>query len=395
MIMKTSAKHPPRILRHALNLQDFERLVRHRLPNSVYRYVEGGADDEDAVRHNRRAFEAWRMVPHILRDVAARSQKVTLFGREYAMPVIVAPMGASAVVGYDADNAMAAAAKRANIPFVLSANSITPIEELARTYPAAWFAAYQQPDEGNIRDMCLRIADSGLSLYMLTVDVPVGSNRETNVRTGYSMPLRINPKLALDGILHPRWLLGTGARTLSRRGIPRIANIDPVARPTIFSKSQGTIIGHAAFSWRQAELVRKYWKGPFVVKGLMAPEDARLAREIGVDGVVVSNHGGRQLDSAISPIEALQAVKDESGSMTVLADSGFRRGTDILKGMALGADAVMIGRPFLFAAALAQEFGVRRAIALIARELDIDMALCGITSPMDMTPQMLMRPGVP
>jgi len=375
--------------RRALNLGDFEDLVRRRLPKAVYRYVEGGADDGDAVRHNRRAFEAWRIVPRVLRDVSACSAAVTLFGRTYALPVAVAPMGASAVVGYDADNAMARAAHAANIPFVLSANAITPMEELARACPGAWFAAYQQPDEANIRDMCLRIADAGLSLYMLTVDVPVASNRETNIRTGYAMPLRLSPRLVRDAVLHPRWLLGTGLRTLRRRGVPCIANIDPVRKPTIFSKTQGTVTGHAAFSWRQAELVRRYWKGPFVLKGILSPEDARLAREMGADGVVVSNHGGRQLDSAVAPIDMIRAVRQQSGDMTVLADSGFRRGSDVLKAAALGADAVLIGRPFLYAAALGGEGAVRRAIALMARELAIDLALCGAENLAAMTPDML------
>lgn len=379
------------IPRDALNLEDFERLVRRRLPRSVFGYVEGGADDGDACRHNRDIFRAIRMIPRVLGDVSNRTQQTTLFGQQYSAPFIVAPMGASAVVGYDADNAMARAAKNAGIPFVLSANSITPLEELARTYPQAWFAAYQSPDERNIQDMCLRVANAGLSLYMLTVDVPVESNRENNARSGYTMPLRLSRRLCLDAACHPRWTLGTMLRTWRHRGMPRISNADPHTRPTIFSKNTGAITGYPSFSWRHAEMIRRHWKGPFVLKGILSPQDAKLARDIGADGIVVSNHGGRQLDSAVSPIEMLEAVRAESGTMTVLADSGFRRGTDILKGMALGADGIMIGRPFLYAAVLGGEHAVAYAIARLQRELDIDMALLGINAPQNADLDMLLQ----
>ena len=366
------------LLRHALNLDDFERMVEHRLPRAVFGYVAGGAESGSTQRHNREVFDRWRFVTRILRDVSRRSTATTLFGRTYAAPFAIAPMGASAVVGYDADNRMARAAREANIPFILSANSITPLEELARINSDAWFAAYQQPEPDNIRAMCDRVAAAGFGVFMLTVDVPVGSNRENNIRNGYTMPLRPTPRLALDGLRHPRWLAGTGLRTIVRRGIPAITNIDPVARPSIFSRSLGGVTGHAAFSWEQAELIRRHWAGKFVLKGILSKEDARIARETGVDGVVVSNHGGRQLDGAVSPMEVLSEIRAESGDMTVFADSGFRRGTDVLKALALGAHCVLIGRPFLFAAALAGEAGVEHAIKLLSKEIDTDLALLGL-----------------
>ncbi|MDF3625495.1 alpha-hydroxy acid oxidase [Brytella acorum] len=381
----------PSSLRHALNLEDYERLVRRRLPRSVFGYVEGGADDGEACRHNREVFRSIRMIPKVLVDVSTRTQETTLFGQTYSAPFLVAPMGASSIVGYDADNSMARAARAARIPFVLSANSITPIEEMARTYPGAWFAAYQSPDARKIEDMCLRVADAGLSLYMLTVDVPVASNRENNVRTGYTMPFRMSKRLGFDVLRHPRWALGTMLRTMRHRGLPRISNVDPIARPSIFSRNIGAVTGHAGFSWRHAEQIRRCWKGPFVLKGILSPGDARLAREIGADGIVVSNHGGRQLDSAVSPVDVLQAIRAEAGTMTVLADSGFRRGTDILKGLALGADGILIGHPFLFAAALGGERAVTQAISRLKTEIDIDMALLGVNMPEDITEDMILR----
>ncbi|MCQ8240395.1 alpha-hydroxy acid oxidase [Rhizosaccharibacter radicis] len=392
---RASGSRPPRALRGVLNLEDFERHVRARLPRAVYGYVSGGAEDDLSYRNNREVFRRWHLVTRILRDVSARDQGVTLFGRRYASPFAVAPMGASAVVAFDADNRMARAARAANIPFVLSANAITPMEELSRAAPGSWFAAYQRPEADNIRDMCARVAAAGYDVFMLTVDVPVGSNRENNLRSGYTMPLRVSPRLTIDALRHPRWLGGTAARTVLRRGIPAISNIDPVDHPSIFSRKLTAVTGHASFSWAQAELIRRHWKGAFVLKGLLSADDARLARELGADGIVVSNHGGRQLDTSASPMEVLPAIKAESGGMTVLADSGFRRGTDVLKALALGADAVLIGRPFLYASALAGEAGVAHAIRLLRKEIDVDMALLGLRELGEASPGMLRHRDAP
>lgn len=379
-----------RLLNQVLNLDDFESLVRRRLPRAIYGYVAGGAESGAACRNNRDVFAQWRLVTRVLRDVSTRDQAVTLFGRRYAAPFAIAPMGASAVVGYDADNRMARAARAANVPFVLSANSITPMEEIASQNPDAWFAAYQQPDAQNIQEMCARVEAAGVTVFMLTVDVPVGSNRENNIRSGYTMPLRLTPRLTLDGLAHPRWLAATAMRTIVKRGMPTIANIGPRNHPTIFSRTLGGVTGHASFSWQQAELIRRHWPGRFVLKGLLSQHDARIARESGIDGIVVSNHGGRQLDTAAAPIEVLADIKAESGDMTIFIDSGFRRGTDVLKALALGADCVLVGRPFLFAAALAGQVGVEHAIRLLMKEIDIDLALLGLSGIGDVSPDILL-----
>jgi len=376
-----SGKRPYRerwLQKQALDIEAFQRLVKSRLPWAVYGYVLNGSEDNQALENNRAVFRNWHMITRVLRDVSQRSQAVTLFGHRYAGPFGIAPMGSAAIIAYDGDNRMARAAKAANIPFVLSANSITPMEEVVRHNPDLWFAAYQSAEPRKIERMVARVADTGINVFMLTVDVPVGSNRQQDARSGYSMPLRLKPRLVLDGMSHPGWLAGTLARTLINRGMPAISNVEADERIGLFSRKVRRITGHAAFDWKRAELVRKLWKGPFVIKGLLSAEDARIARESGIDGIVVSNHGGRQLDAAVSPMEMLQDIKRESGNMTVIADSGFRRGTDVLKALALGADSVLIGRPFIYAAALAGEPAVRHAIALLAREIDIDLALLGL-----------------
>ena len=365
--------------RQILNLNDFDPVARSFLPRAIYGYVAGGADDSATVQHNLEALSRLKMIPRVLRDVSTCSQQITLFGRRYNSPFMIAPMGASAVVGRDADNAMARAAKNAGIPYALSANAITPMEEIGRSYPDCWFAGYQKPDTENIDAMLGRVEGAGFSAYMLTADVAVGSNRENNKRNGYTMPFRPTARLVADMACHPSWLLKVGLGTYRQRGIPRISNIDPQARPSIFSREINAVTGYPSFSWKHAEFIRNRWKGAFIIKGVLSADDARIAKELGADGIVVSNHGGRQLDCAVSPVEVLSEIRNASGTMTVLVDSGFRRGTDIIKALALGADGVMIGRPFLYAAALGGEAYIRHAIGLLQREIHTDMCLMGAT----------------
>ncbi len=385
-----AARRRVRTLGKALELEDFERLAKDRLPHAVYAYVANGAEDMATLRENRAQFGARKFVTRVLRDVSERDAGRTVFGRRWSAPFAIAPMGAAAVVGFDADNRMARAAAEADIPFVLSANSITPLEELHRTNPDAWFAAYQSPDHEKIRRMIDRVGRAGFDTYLLTVDVPVGSNRQGEKRAGYSMPLRATPRLALDGITHPEWLVGTAARTFRKRGVPVISNVEPAGGPSILTRDVSFIGGHASFSWDEVALIRSLWPGRFVLKGILSPDDARIAREHGCDGIVVSNHGGRQLDGAASPLEVLAEVKAVSGEMTVIADSGFRRGTDVLKALALGADLVLIARPFLFASVVAGEEGVAHAIRLLKREIDIGLALLGLARVDDVTSSVLL-----
>jgi L-lactate dehydrogenase (cytochrome) len=379
------------VLKGVLDLGDYQRLAKSRLPRAVYGYVANGVEADVARDDNRKSFQDWRMVTRVLRDVSRRTQATELFGHRYAAPFGIAPMGAAAVVAYDADNRMARAAAAANIPFVLSANSITPMEELVGNNPNAWFASYQSPEPEKVEAMVERVARAGIKVYVVTVDVPVSSNREDDKRAGYSMPLRPTPRLTWDGLTHPRWLIGAAGRTVLRRGIPVISNLEATGGVSLLSRKVATIAGHSDFTWKSAELIRKFWKGPLVIKGLLSSEDAKIARESGVDGIVVSNHGGRQLDGAVSPMDVLPEIKAQSGDMAVLIDSGFRRGTDVLKALALGADFVLIGRPFLFAAVLAGEAGVQHGISLLSKEIDIDQALLGLGDIADVTTAMLRK----
>ncbi|HJS86959.1 MAG TPA: alpha-hydroxy acid oxidase [Acetobacteraceae bacterium] len=367
-----------RRLRRILDLDDFQRVARRHLPRAIHGYVANGSEDETSLATNRAAFLDYRLVPRVLVGVGERDQRTTLLGRHCAAPFGIAPMGGSAAVTYDGDVRMARAAAQCGIPFVLSGNSIIPMEEVARNCPGAWFASYQSPTTKAIEGMVERVAAAGFSTFVSTVDVPVGSNREKDRRAGFTQPIRLNPKLIRDGLAHPNWVVSTAARTLLKRGVPRIENLEYDGGPSLFSRTVTKIAAHAELCWDHVRLIRRLWKGPFVVKGILSREDARIARDHGVDGIVVSNHGGRQLDRAASPLHVLPDIVGAAGDMTVMIDSGFRRGTDVLTALALGADFVFIGRPFLFAAAVAGEAGVLHAIDLLSKEIDRDMALLGL-----------------
>ncbi|HWB48268.1 MAG TPA: alpha-hydroxy acid oxidase [Stellaceae bacterium] len=386
---RTAADRAARRHRKMLDLEDFERAVRRRLPRAVYGYVAHGSETETTLRGNRAAFDRWRLVTRILVGVERRSSKITLFGHEYNQPFGIAPMGGSALVAYDGHNAMARAAAKANIPFILSANSIIPLEEVAKVNPQAWFAAYQSPNRDAIDGMVDRVARAGFKVLAVTADVPKGSNREFDARAGFSFPIRPHARLVFDVLTHPRWLFGTLARTFLRRGIPDIVNLEPDGGPNLFSTQVKSIAAHEALNWEHVRIMRDRWQGPFVVKGVLSCDDVALARKIGVDGVILSNHGGRQLDHAVSPLDILAAAIAAAGDMTVMIDSGFRRGTDVIKALALGARAVFVGRPFLFAAALDGEAGVDHAIALLAEEIDTDLALLGRRTVADLKPDLL------
>ena len=369
----------PRALRGILALDDFEAPARRYLPRPMYGYVSGGAETNASLRGNRAAFDELAFVPRVLVNVAGRTQKTTLFGRTYAAPFGFAPMGGSSMAAYQGDLVLARAAAEANIPMIMSGASLTTLEQLKQDGHTAWFQAYLPGETEPITQLVERVARAGFDTLVLTVDVPVGANRENNVRSGFNRPLRPTLRLAWDSILRPRWLFGMFVRTLLLHGMPHFENMGPRV-PLITRTGERDRGQRDQLSWPYIELMRRLWQGRLVVKGILAKEDARIARESGVDGIIVSNHGGRQLDGAVAPLRVLPGIVAQAGGMTVMMDSGIRRGTDVLKALALGAQFVFVGRPFLYAAAIGGEAGVRHAIRLLRDEIDRDMALIGITT---------------
>ncbi len=386
------AEKAPRNLRGFLSLEDFERAAERHLPRMLHGFVSGACETDASLRDNRDAFADWGFVPRVLVDTSGRETVTELLGRRYAAPFGIAPMGASALSAYRGDIAFARAAAAAAIPMILSASSLIPMEEVRAEGPTAWYQAYLPGDPGRIEPLVDRVAAAGFDTFVLTVDVPVSANRENNVRNGYSLPLRPTPGLAWQGITHPRWLFGTALRTLLNHGMPHFENMDAYRGPPVLSRDLQRAFGQRdGLSWEHLELIRHRWPGHLVLKGVMSPEDARIARESGVDGVIVSNHGGRQLDGTASPLRVLPAVAAEAGGMAVMLDGGIRRGTDVLKALALGAHFVFVGRPFLCAAAVRGEPGVRHAITLLWEELQRNMAMLGVCDPARMGPEFLLR----
>ncbi len=386
--MKIGAK-----LQHILSLEDFEPAAKRHLPRPIFGFVSGAAETNATLRDNRDAFTEWGFVPRVLRDVSQRSQATALFGRACAAPFGIAPMGISALMAYRGDLVLARAAATDNIPMIMSGSSLIRLEDVVKENPAAWFQAYLPGEPDRILALVERVERAGFETLVLTVDTAASANRENNVRSGFSTPLRPSLRLAWDGVTRPRWLLDTALRTLLRHGMPHFENSYATRGAPIFSGRVERDFGaRDHLNWHHLELIRKHWPGKLVVKGLLHAGDAVTARDSGADGIIVSNHGGRQLDGAVSPLRVLpEIVAALGGDYPVMMDSGVRRGTDVLKALALGAKFVFVGRPFIYAASIAGESGVRHAIRLLADEIRRDMGLLGINALRELNPDHLVK----
>jgi len=369
----------PTRLAKFLCLDDFEISAQRKLPRQIFGYYAGAAETNQSREANRALFKQYAFVPRVLVNVSVRSQRKSLFGHVYDAPFGIAPMGLAGLSTFDGDVVLAQSGAFENIPAIASATSLAPLERIADEGQSRWFQSYLPGEDARIEAMVDRVESAGFEHFILTADVPVAANRENNVRAGFSIPLTPSLRLAWDGLTHPRWLLKTWFATYYKYGVPHFENMDAFRGPPILSRNVVRAIGaRDQLAWRHVSLIRKRWKKKLIIKGILAPEDARLAREHGADGIIVSNHGGRQLDGAASALHVLSEIKHMTGDFTVMVDGGFRRGSDVLKALALGADFVFLGRPFMFAAAAAGLEGVRHAIQLLKAEIDRDMAMLGL-----------------
>ncbi|AJX34754.1 alpha-hydroxy acid oxidase [Burkholderia oklahomensis] len=384
---------PPRVLQDVLSLHDFEAKARRVLPRPIFGYVSGAAEDNRTRDDNRAVFDEYGFVTRVLCDVSQRQQAVELFGQRFASPFGIAPMGIHALSVYRGDVVLAHAAQRAGIVSIMSGSSLIPLEEVAAAAPGTWFQAYLPGDASRIRALLERVARAGYRTLVITVDIPVSANRENNVRTGFSTPLRPSLRLFWDGLTRPSWLLGTFARTLLKHGMPHFENSFATrGAPILSANVLRDFSARDHLNWTHVRQIRRQWTGDLVIKGILSVEDAVIAREAGADGIILSNHGGRQLDGASSPMRILRdVVQTVGGDYPVMIDSGFRRGSDVLKALALGARMVFVGRPFNYAAAVAGEAGVAHAIRLLQEEVDRNMAMLGANGCGQLTPDMLIR----
>ena len=379
-------------LRDVLSLDDFETAARKHLPRPIFGYVAGAVETDWSLNDNRAAFAEFGFVPRMLVDVSKRSQQTTLFGKKYATPFGISPLGISALYAYRGDLVLAAAAQAANIPMIMSSSSLIRLEDVATESKSAWFQAYLPGDVPDITALIDRVARAGFEVLVVTVDSQVAGNRENNIRTGFSTPLRPSLRLAWDGLTHPRWLFGTLLRTLLRHGMPHFENNyarrgAPIISPNVLRDYSDR--GH--LTWEHFRLIRRLWKGPLVIKGILDQADAIASRDAGADGIIVSNHGGRQLDGAVAALRVLPGIAAACPEIPVMIDGGVRRGTDVLKALALGAKCVFVGRPFGYAAAIAGAAGVNHAIGLLSAEVDRDMAMLGIPDLQELGPGQLTR----
>ncbi len=382
-------------IENAVNLDDLRRLARRRLPRVAFDFIEGGVEDERCLEANQASFARQRLLPRYLVDISGRDQAAALFGHSYASPFGIAPTGLAALFRPGADLMLAEAAAAANIPFIMSGASTASIEAAARVAPAhTWYQLYAARDNAISEDLIRRARDAGLNALVLTVDVPVSSKRERNMRNGFELPLRLKWAKSLEALTHPLWI----ARYL-RHGMPRFENWASYVEPGADAKAIAAFVARqipCSVTWRDLETFRRLWPRHLVVKGILHPDDAVRAAEIGVDGIVVSNHGGRQLDQAPAPLEVLPAICAAAGDkLTVMLDSGVRRGADILTALCLGARFVFVGRATLYGAAAGGLAGVHKAIGILRKEIDLVMGQIGCPRLEALGPGFLLQPAAP
>ncbi len=389
---KRTAPPVPPNLQGFLSLHDFEKAAARHLPRMLHGYLAGGVETDWSLTDNRRAFAEWGFVPRVLTDARARNTKATLFGREYDAPFGIPPMGSAALLAYRGDIALAQAARAKNIPYILSASSLIKMEDVAKANPDAWYQAYLPGEPARIEPLVDRVIAAGFKTFVLTVDVQVSSNRENNIRNGYTIPLKPTFRLFWQGATHPAWAFGTWFKTLQNHGMPHFENMDAGRGPPILSRDLERAFGaRDGLSWPHLELIRRRFPGKLLIKGVLHPDDVVRAKQIGVDGFMVSNHGGRQLDGAVSGLRMLPEIVKVAGDCPVIYDGGIRRGTDVMKAYALGAQFCFVGRPMLCAAAVRGQPGVERAIDLLQEEIHRDLALIGVNTMDALGPELLMK----
>ncbi len=364
----------------AHNIADLRSLARSRMPKVIFDYLDGGADDEVTLERNRTAFDSYAINGHMLIDVADVSTETEILGQKIGSPIILSSTGANRMFHTDGELAAARAASNAGTIFATASTATTSLEDVAAASSGQkWFQLYPWKDRQVMKDHMKRCAQAGYSTMVLTVDCATAGNRERDFYNGFSFPMKLSPRRILDGLLHPAWSWDyLTSETLS---FPNVSDLFEAAGDVSSIVQWFGDQLDSSFTWRDAAEIRSAWDGPFVVKGITCVSDAEQAIEIGASAIVVSNHGGRQLDHAPSTLGVLPEIATAVGHRAeILLDSGIRRGTDIIKALALGAKAVLIGRPYLYGLGAGGQAGVERSIEILTSELVRDMKLMGVTN---------------
>ena len=366
-----------------LEAEDYRTAARRYLPRVLFEYMDRGSERETALRLGRAALDRLRIVPSVLTDASDCDLSCNVLGETLPTPLIVAPTAIAGMIRPGGEARIASAATRLGIPVCLATQSIVPIETVARAGRGnVWFQLYVWQDRKRTLELLERVKAAGVETLVITVDTAVQPLRHYNRRNGFSMGFRATPRSVLDIASHPRWAWNALLRPLLRgRGIPDFPHYPEYLRPAVLRPRQDPSVRLARdVTWQDIEHLRVVWKGKLVLKGILSPEDVIRARRIGIDGVVVSTHGARNLDSAPAVADVLPSLADEAGNMTVIADSGIRQGSDVFKLLALGADAVMVGRLPLYGLAAGGAEGVERILNMLLDELRVTMGLSGQTA---------------
>jgi L-lactate dehydrogenase (cytochrome) len=367
-----------RRLSRAASVRDLRLIARKRLPRGVFDYIDGGAEDELTLRRNAEAFRRLEFRPRVLRDVGAVDTSTTLLGRPVPVPLVLAPTGFTRIASPGGELDVARAAARAELPYTLSTMGTRSIEEVAAVSSGRkWFQVYVWRDRGMMKEMLARAAAAGYEAIVITVDTAVLGRRERDVRHGFTLPPRLGPGTLLDGALHPGWTWDfVRAEPITFANITGTGVPDGAEAVNLAEYINGQF--DPALSWRDLDWFRSAWDGPIVLKGIQSADDARLAADAGVEAIALSNHGGRQLDGSPPPAELIAPVADAIGDRAeIICDGGIRRGSDIVKAVALGARACMIGRAYLYGLGAAGERGVDHVLALLESDIRRTMALTG------------------
>ncbi|MBG92565.1 MAG: alpha-hydroxy-acid oxidizing enzyme [Chloroflexi bacterium] len=379
-----------RRLQSVANVSDLRTISKRRLPGGVFDYIDGAAEDELTLQRNSAAFQDVEFKPRVFRDVSSISLKSTLFGKELDFPLVMAPTGFGRIANSQGELAVARAADRAGIPYTLSTLGTRSIEEIAAVSQGRkWFQVYVWRDRELVREMLERAIAADFEAIQITVDTAITGRRERDVKHGFTLPPKIGLGTIVDGALHPGWTWDF-----------------ITAEPISFANVNGQIVGDGSdpitladyinsqfdpsLSWNDLEWFRSIWKGPIIIKGIQTVEDAKIAADMGIEGIALSNHGGRQLDGAPAPFELLESVvQSVGGDIEILCDGGVRRGSDIAKALALGANACMIGRAYLYGLGAGGERGVDFVLDHLREGLKRTMMLCGVASLSELRPELL------
>jgi (S)-mandelate dehydrogenase len=377
----------------AYNIFDLREIALKRVPRGFFEFVDRGTEDEVALRNNREVFDRIRFRTRTFVDVSKRTQDTEIFGVKHKMPLVIAPTGVAGLLWHEGEIKLAKAARAAGIPFTLATGSITAMERVADEAGGdLWFQLYLWPDRSMSHELVNRARAAGYKTLVVTVDGVSSGNREYNLRNGFTLPFSLNARNMWDMATHPRWLMSVMGRYLMTTGMPMYANYPAAAIAKMTKGPPGRAsLRTDSISWADLDALRKIWPHKLIVKGILDPQDAISAVDHGADGIGVSNHGGRNLDGIVSPIEVLPEIVDAVGKRTtIFMDSGIRRGSDVVKALALGANAVMVGRSTLYGVAAGGEAGAARALAIYRDEIHRNMAILGCNTIADIGPQCLL-----